>query len=217
MANTAPETREEMISIVHRALVEVMTLKQANLPLVIGRHPVEPMDDYIHLINKGVRYETAADGQIQILYENEELQQMILDHVLPRPPTIEVEAIGGEELLEDYEENGVEQAEEQRLGASALEGAHESEPPAEEAFIHDAAENSEEEPQSETIDTETRATMPVDDGWRSVPLSDADFKFAVGARPPLRNQQPFTNNVLGIQTRYAIVRNAYPRPRNRRD
>ena len=187
MNNSRIEAREELISVIHRALVEVMTLKQANLPLKFFKEAFHPTNEYKHRIAKGARFEMDTGGQTSVVLEHEDLQQMILDHIQLQEPKLEESEQQEEDHSdeESWEELPEELPDDQTVEARDLEENSGSaiEPQETEAINNESTEMleslSEEEDISETEYDES-AYKPADDSWLRMSFADVDFKFAVG-------------------------------------
>lgn len=186
-----------IISIIHRALVEVMTLRKANLPLVVRRNPYESTDydsteayeNYKYRIAQGATFVESDHGEMTLRFEDDDLELTILECVVPRASTAvtKVSQIGtspDEDYVEEEQEEEVEEVdalsipEQQEL---ELETAEEAE------IVEDSrgeeAETfedlNEDEPQGETLDVRPDVYVPADGSWRSLSLKVGDFKFAV--------------------------------------
>ncbi len=132
MENTRAQDRDMIVSIIHRALVEVMTLKKANLPLLVRRDAYEYSDDYDsaeeyerykYRIAQGATFGQSDDGEMTIKLEDEELERTILERVVP----IEAAPVEDIRLIEDtpekeyVDEEQVEEEEEEKNASSTVE------------------------------------------------------------------------------------------------
>ena len=177
------EARREMISVIHRALVEVMTLKQANLPLQFDRKAYQPTNEYKHHVAKGARFETDTSGHTYMALEPEKLQQIVLDYIQFRETTVEDK----EELKEDQldVDVGEELLENRTVQAASFEKSSKSaiQPQEADTINTDSANVSGSLPEEEIL-IETKydesTYEPADDNWLRVSLADDDIKFAVG-------------------------------------
>ena len=190
MVLSRSESRDEIVSIIHRALVEVMTLKEANLPLEICRDAKYTTNEYIQRIAKGAKFHITDDNQISLLLEDEGLQEAVLKCIQPEEASPEETLLQGKDSFE----NG---RLEQRSGNENLPTLHAEErtrtateriemdaisPDEAEAMDNEASP--EKENLSQTIDN-SALHAPVDDSWRRVALTDPDFKFTVPRFLPL--------------------------------
>lgn len=186
-------SRNEIVSVIHRALVEVMTLKKANLALLMRRNPYEATEDYDptkdykmyrHRVAQGATFGVSDNGEMTVRLETEDLERTILDCIEPRASSAveeaaeDYETLDQDQIVEDEEGEGREEmdatdfAEREELDLSTLE----------EAEILEAAP--EEEQQLPTIEEQPSVYTPVDDSWVRLSLADPELKFAVGYKPP---------------------------------
>ena len=173
------ESRSDIILALHRALVEVYALKEAELPLVMDKYSKDHMDDYPGLVARGAKFERDANGEMTLILESEELRQSILQCIIPK------------DSLSDNE--GVENPETEEEGEEIMDGSTEKEvetreagerPPQIDDEINSEFERSEPSVRDgEFFDTartsNLAAFMPASDSWRNVSLGDPAIKFAV--------------------------------------
>lgn len=172
------EDRFEIISAVHRALVEVFALKQAGLPLKIHSEAGVPEDEYVYRVAKGAKFEPNADGDMVLVFEDDELQQFILDNIRPRetpvgPETVEEEDLAEEELANRDGETGLDH-ESSTLGIAQTDDVIQ----ASESNKSSTVEN----PWDQNDDP--AVFMPMDNSWREVSLDNSYTKFSVSGSLP---------------------------------
>lgn len=179
MANQISESREEIISIIHRAIVEIMTLKEANLPLEIDKEANNPSDEYLNLVAKSSRFETINGDQTSLVLEPEGLREAVLEYIQPRGPIID-DSTAQEEDGSDTELWQEEPEGESLQTTDTGEGFQSATLPArlETTNPEQAGSSLEEEDHLQTT-KDPSAHVPADDSWRQVSLADPDFKFAV--------------------------------------
>lgn len=191
MENNRAQDRDVIISIIHRALVEVMTLRKAKLPLVVRRNPYESTHDnnsavdyehYKYRIAQGATFEQSDDGEMSLKLVDDDLELTILDCIVPKEPTsmakvAQIEASPDQDYVDEEQEEEIEEVEAPSVTEQAeLESATEEEVETIEALPED-------EPQGETLNVHPGTYVPADGSWRSLSLADAEFKFAVSLRP----------------------------------
>ena len=215
------ESREEIVMAVHQALVEVFTLKQADLPLSMDVNPSTsmPPNEYLRWLAQDASFEQTENGEMQLVLASKELQDAILDSVLPKAPTEDVTA-EVEEVMEEEEPVDEQLAEASNLhqghDAGALEGtspAIDSQPV--EVDWTETNETYDALPLVDTVDSfntedDGGPISPSSDSWRNVPLEDQAVKFAVGW-----NVHPYTvptNECSGTQAGYATDRHTHSGP-----
>ena len=212
------ESREEIVMAVHQALVEVFTLKQADLPLSMNANPTTsmPPNEYLRLIAEEASFEQAENGEIQLVLGSQELQDAILDSIVPKEPT-EDETAEVEEAMEEQqpvEEELAESSNVQRLhDAGGLEGP----PPAIDSQLAEADgietnEGYDALPLVNSVDSSNTEVdggpiTPANDSWRNVPLEDQAVKFAVGWNDYSYTKP--TNECPGTQAGYATDRHTH--------
>ena len=116
------KSREEILMAVHQALVEVFTLKQADLPLSMDANPTTsmPPNEYLRWLAEDASFEKAESGDLRLVLGSKELQDAILDSIMPKEPT-ENEAAEVEEVMEEQQP-----VEEELEEASNLQQLHEA-------------------------------------------------------------------------------------------
>jgi len=190
MENIRIQDRGVIVSIIHRALVEVMTLKKANLPLILrrfshesthGYDPTEDYEDYKYRIAQGARFVQSEDGGMSLMLEDDELERTILDCIIPKESTAvegaaDIQTAPERDCLEE-EQEGEGKEEEDMDAASTAEQEQLALANPEEAETFELS--TEDEPQGEALGLHPRAYPPVDGSWRSLSLANPDFKFAV--------------------------------------
>ena len=184
------ESREEIVMAVHQALVEVFTLKQAGLPLLLNANPTTSMrpKEYLRWIAEEASFEQTENGEVQLVLGAQELQDAILDSVVPKEPTGD-EIAEAEEVMEEQqpvEEVLAEPSNVQQMrDAGGLEGSQpaiDSQPVGADGIEtnegYDALPLIDAVRSSNTEDDDGPIT-PANDSWRNVPLEDQAVKFAV--------------------------------------
>ena len=185
------ESREEIVMAVHQALVEVFTLKQADLPLSMNANPTTsmPPNEYLRWIAEEASFEKAENGEVQLVLGSKELQDAILDSIMPKDPTGD-EMAEVEEVMEEQqpvEEEVTETSNVQQLhDAGGLEGS----PSAIDSQLAEADgietnEGYDALPLVDSVDSSNTEVdggpiTPANDSWRNVPLENQAVKFAVG-------------------------------------
>ena len=184
------ESREEIVMAVHQALVEVFTLKQADLPLSMVANPTTsmPPNDYLRWLAEDASFEQAENGEVQLVLGSQVLKDAILDSIVPKGRT-EDEIAEVEEVMEEQqpvEEELAESGNVQQLhDAGGLEGpppAIDSQPA--EADGIETNEGYDALPLIDAVDSSNTEDdggpiTPANDSWRNVPLEDQAVKFAV--------------------------------------
>jgi len=183
MANPRAETREDLLSTIHRALVEVTTLQLAGLPLEIARNATSPTNVDRHRIAKGARFEATTNGRTFLVLEHEELRQAILDYLQPKKIPIQEDAVEEEDQLDT---TPLEEApEEEWMQATRVDDTMETEGLDTTSHEVEVSEDAlEEQFQDEVLD-DPSAYSPVDESWSQTSLADPELKFAVGSDLPL--------------------------------
>ena len=185
------ESREEIIMAVHQALVEVFTLKEADRPLSIDVNPTTsvPHDEYLRWLAEDASFEKTENGEIQLVLGSKELQDAILDSIIPKEPTENKTADAGAVMEQQQPiEEGLVVANNpgQADDAGGLEGsapAIDRQPV--EADRTETDKSSEAFPLVESLEYSNTEVdgghiTPASDSWRNVPLEDQAVKFAVG-------------------------------------
>ena len=215
------KSREEIVMAVHQALVEVFTLKQADLPLSMDANPTTsmPPNEYLRWLAEDASFEKAESGDLRLVLGSKELQNAILDSIMPKEPT-EDEAAEVEEVMEEQQpvEEELEEASnlQQLQEAGGLEGpppAIDSQPA--EADRTEANETYDALPLVDSIDSPNREDdggliAPMSDSWRNVPLEDQAVKFAVGWN--VHSCTLPTNECSGTQASNATDRHTHSGP-----
>lgn len=202
MENDRAQDRDVIISIIHRALVEVMTLRKAKLPLVVRRNPYESTHDnnsavdyehYKYRIAQGATFEQSDDGEMSLKLVDDDLELTILDCIVPKEPTsmakvAQIEASPDQDYVDEEQEEEIEEVEAPSVTEQAeLESATEEEADTFKDSTEEEVETiealPEDEPQGETLNVHPGTYVPADGSWRSLSLADAEFKFAVSLRP----------------------------------
>ena len=185
MADTSPKSRDEMIGIVHIALVEVMTLKQEGLPLVLDTTYDDPNTDYVGSLCEQARFESTTDNQVQVVFQDENSSQLVLDRLAPRTMTTEEETLEEKLPQDPIEQNG--SAEESLDTASSEDNSQEieSSPTSATAETDNDHEFSLLEDGTATEVLEASFRKPSDNSWQTVPLTDTAVKFAVKSFLPV--------------------------------
>ena len=180
------ESREEIIMAVHQALVEIFTLKQADLPLSIDGNPTTsvPHNEYLRWLAEDASFKKTENGEIELVLGSKELQDAILDSILPKEPTENGTADAGAAMEQQQpiaeglvEANNSGQADD----AGGLEGsapAIDLQPV--EADRTETALPLVESLESSNTEVDGGPITPASDSWRNVPLEDQAVKFAVG-------------------------------------
>ena len=204
---------------VHQALVEVFTLRQADLPLSMDVNPTTsmPHNEYLRWLAEDASFEETENGEIQLVLGSKDLRGAILDSIMPKESSEEDTAEAGavmkqQQLIEEglaEANNNLEQVD----GAGGLGGpAPAADPQPVEADRTETDETAEALPLLESLDPSNaeddgRPIAPANDSWRNVPLEDQAVKFAVGW-----NACRYTlsaNECAGPQAGYAIDRHTY--------
>ena len=185
------ESREEITMAVHQALVEVFTLKQADLPLLMDVNPTTsmPHNEYLRWLAEDASFEQTEDGEIQLVLRSKELQDAILDSIIPKEPTADETAEAGAvmEQQQPIEEGLAEAVKLKQVDDAG--GLEDSAPAIDrqpvEADWTETHETSEALPLVEPLDPsniedDSGPIAPANDSWRNVPLEDQAVKFAVG-------------------------------------
>ena len=212
------ESREEIMMAIHQALVEVFTLKQADLPLSMDVNPTTsmPHNEYLRWLAEDASFEKTENGETQLVLGRKELQDAIIDSIMPKEPT-EDETTEAGAVMEQQQpiEEGLAEATnlEQVDDAGGLGGpALATDRQHVEAGRTESVETSEALPLVESLDPSNieddgRPIAPANDSWRDVPLENQAVKFAVGWN--FHQYTLSTNKCAGPQASYAIDRHTY--------
>ena len=215
MVNPKSESREEIVSIIHRALAEVMVLRQVNLPLEIDKDAKYTTNEYVQRIAKGARFQVTHENQVSLLLEDEALQDAILDCINPKEAASEGSVSQEENSLENdqrEEKPGSLSivAAEESIGPTAERGEIDVSTPEEaEAVKYEALP---EEHHLSQITEDPSLYTPVDDSWRGVALTHPGFKFAVCFELS-HATFPEIDNMIGAQACHATEWQAHSRSR----
>ena len=170
MAPSRMESKEDISIAIHRALVEVYTLREAGLSIVF------PTWEDAHYDSDwgAVSFHQHGNGTVEPIFPNEQIRQKILHHLTnPEPEddsvadsvAEDIEDLGKEELNERLDER-VQMSQDQSLPSEGELGGSTSN-------ISDDDMVSEDETFS--------STSPLTDkSWLNVPLDDINAKFMVG-------------------------------------
>ena len=171
MASSILKAREEIFAAVHRALIEIYTLHEANMPLVVKSDRDEDPPEL-----SGVAFSPQdANGHVTLSFTDEQLRETVLMSVSRPEPE--------EERLPMYTEEGVLEVEEQET----------------EQANDDADASVLESESAQNLDLETDFQVEVqkpnlleaaskDTSWRYIRFDDPDLKFAVCINP-LQNER----------------------------
>ncbi|KAL6718551.1 hypothetical protein ACLMJK_004643 [Lecanora helva] len=183
MAGQRVETREEMVSIVHRALVEIMTLKEANLPLEIAKEANNPSEEYKRIIAEQAKFNQSGETQLEVVFGRDDLREAILEYIHPPEPIPEENA--SQELImeDDQPQEDLKQEDLQTASASNGDESTSEQGETSAANVQDveAMVSEETTPEEHSIEetTDSEIYAPSDDSWRQVQLTDPAFKFAL--------------------------------------
>jgi len=146
--------RGEIALAIQRALAEVWTLKQAGQPPVLESNPLDLSAEQKRLLAREATFEKGETGEVQLVFADEGLGQIILESVSPRPAEGEAEGVVGKEseLLSEEEEVIVEEAGEEEEEALDELSHEEIDAMAEPDNEPPAVQAAEEPSQLETID-----------------------------------------------------------------
>ena len=200
------ESREKIITAVHRALVEVFALKQADFPIVMdydaGDGFLDDVDDFLLRLAKEARFEIDATGEGRLVLEDEELQGFIVGSITPREKAEEEDedSEGSIQYVEEREEDRdlIEGENSERSTQKEVEdaGRLDTSSPAIEPQVVEIESPAELKTSDRPVTDEVpnpssipdHLLLPVDSNWRNVSLKDQEVKFAVryGEHPDLR-------------------------------
>ena len=182
--NAQKATSGDIVPSVHRALVEVYTLKQEGLPLIMDYHSYDIDDDYPWKLAEQARFGMDDHGEMKVVLEREELRLDILESVRPKEDIGEAGILSGENesLADDSaedEEGSIRDPEmvpEQKSAPSTIE---QETPVSEdsEAQDYEAVLNAD----SQIVTRENNQIIPADDSWRNITFDDLGIKFAVSS------------------------------------
>lgn len=191
------ESREKIITAVHRALVEVFALKQADLPLVLdydaGDVFLDNVDAFLLRLAKEARFEIDATGEGRLVLEDEELQDFIVGSITSREEAEEEDEDSegnmqcGEEREEDREliegENPGRLTKKEAEDAGHLDTSSPAIKPQVVKIESPAELETSDQPVTDEIPNPSSILnhflLPVDNNWRNVSLKDQEVKFAV--------------------------------------
>lgn len=176
MAPSKMQSKEDVSFAIHRALVEVYTLQDAGLPIVIPAWAETPYDSDWGEIG----FQQTEDGITIPIFPNENIKQEILQSLTKPKPVDEPDSAAfgdGVEGLDNKEsktnpnttmlEENQTPVEEEVSSEGALE-----------ALNVDSLEEAEDDIEQEQ-DTESSTPSILDPSWFKVPLDDMTIKFAV--------------------------------------
>lgn len=170
MAPSRMESKEEISIAIHRALVEVYTLKEAGLSIVFPAWEDAEYDSDWGAIG----FHLHGNGTVEPIYPSEEIRQKILHHLTTPEPEDDSSA---DSMAEDVEGIGAEESDEKtgEEGQASLDQSSS----AEEGELEGSAVDT---PEDESIaEDETASESPLTDkSWLNVPLDDINVKFMVG-------------------------------------
>ena len=207
MVNPRLENRDAIISTIHRALVEIMTLKEAGMPLEINRRVIRPTSNCMQAVAETAKFTTSENGQASLDID-QDLRQAVQEYTQATTPVVTEEVLqegnqSGEHLM--TQENLQEEFEE--ADVEWRDTANFEEPKAEKVEPREAEYEEVESDQAESQDPESNDVeyqetqlsqiasnedpiveapeepsffIPTDNSWRQVSLADRSFKFAVG-------------------------------------
>ena len=172
MAPLRMETKEDIAIAIHRALVEVYTLREAGLSIVFpSREDADYDSDW-----GAVGFHQHGNGSVEPIYPSEEIRQKILQH-LTNPESEDDSS--ADSMFEDVEDLESEELDE-KIGEEA------------QASLDQSQSSEEGEPEGSTVDTsqndtvaedETISESPLTDkSWLHVPFDDINVKFMVRLR-----------------------------------
>lgn len=174
--NSDMAERHEVTASIHRALVEVYTLKQEGLPLTMDYHAYDLYNDYPWRLAEDATFELDGQGGMRAVFRSEGLRQDILESVRPRED-MAGDVVQQEEQTEEYME-GVEP----NIGEADSMPDQESTPPTIEPDSLKSEDSEDEEfsrsDRQRAMGGEDRIS-PADDSWQDVALEDPLIKFAV--------------------------------------
>lgn len=103
MGPTKMESREEISEVIHRALVEIYTLKEARVPMEIFMSYAETPEAHYF---KDVSFKQDADGTTVPVFASEELREQVLDSLteVENPPATNLEVTVDDSQASDREE-----------------------------------------------------------------------------------------------------------------
>lgn len=210
--NPRTESQYEIIAGIHRALVEVYTLKQEGLALVMDYFAYDLNNEYALRLAEGAKFESDGQGGTRVAVEDEELRQDILESVKLNEDTME-EIIQQEELqAEEY----TEEEEPSSREADSMPLQESASPTIEDDDLENEISEDEEfsDDTSESVHDHTFGgkypIKPADDSWRDIAFEDLQIKFAVSR--VIRSEPALTNTIAGPQASYAADRHAYSGP-----
>ena len=217
MANSRLHSSEEIIPIIHRALVEITALKEANLPLRIDKNASSPTHEYMYHVARGAGFQSSHGGEVSLKFDHEDLRQAILEYIQPSESPGEVAVSGDEEQVENAL---AEESVEDEAPPDAVVGENTASTGALESS--DAAESEgpmASEPLLEEVDDsqpiqDSNSYVPKDRNWRRVSLADPEIKFAVSTGDSWA-YNVITDIFPGAQARHAAHWQTHSRPRYR--
>lgn len=200
MAPAPMQTREDISRTIHQAMVEILTLKEAGLPLNISVNLERTAEkDY----TKEVSFRQADDGTITPVFLQEQLRQAVLVSLVADADGDEVDDGGyTDPSLDDSQELITERAAEFELeNKDRLAGGH-------------METQAQLQPLANSEIVQVPAT-PNDESWMHVPFEDINIKFAVSENY-FRDFAQMTKISLDPQTGNATYRRPHTRSCSRR-
>lgn len=189
-------SREDLMMVVHRAVVEVFTLRDAGRPMTDAANA---RDDRVVPETSGVRFTISGEEQKVILsYPDEKVKETILQSTVLGEPVQEVMDV---------------QAQAEEAASEAIDGT-DTETPLEEVATTPVEEVM---PDTDTPpSTQRQTTLPHDSTWLNISLQDPTLKFAVCPPHPLQHNTSLTNETQPAdhQTHHPTNRHPHPGPRH---
>lgn len=165
------ESKEDISIAIHRALVEVYTLREAGLSIVF------PTWEDAHYDSDwgAVSFHQHGNGTVEPIFPNEQIRQKILHHLTnPEPEDDPV----SDSVAEDVEDLGTEESKD-RLDESVQMSQDQSLPSEGGELEGSTSDISDDDIVSE--DEAFPSTSPLTDkSWLNVPFDDINVKFMVG-------------------------------------
>lgn len=163
---------EEITTCLHRALVEVYTLRQAGKPLSEA-WAVDPISDQTHT----VQIRLNDDGEVNLVYSADMTSKKVLDSLVASVEDVEDVEVEDELVAEEEEDEMVTRAQsEMKSTEASLSEPASTDKPGEIVAVAD--QTSEETPA--TPKTYRDVINSWDTTWLLTPLKDMEIKFAVG-------------------------------------
>lgn len=185
MAPSRMESKEDIAIAIHRALVEVYTVKEAGLSIV---DPSWEDADYDSDWG-AVGFHQHGNGTVEPIYPSEEIRQKILHHLTN--PESEDDSLA-DSVAEDVEDLETEESDE-KTGEEAQATLDQSQS-SEEGELEGANVNTPEDDMMEEDETNSESPL-TDKSWLNVPFDDIDVKFMVSVRHCRVFPLSFTNKL----------------------